>query len=98
MQSTELPPRFVLEVPDSSLAPNLPRGTSVVFECADRAEPGDCVLVKAASGTRYIRRYAQGRDGQWLAQAIDPAFVTLQSGAHGLVVEAVMAWRAERRV
>lgn len=98
MQSIELPERFVVESPDDALAPNLPRGTAVVFERVDRAEPGDCVLVEDKRGARYMRRYAQGVGGVFFAQAINEVYASLSSDEDGLRVLAVMAWRAERRV
>lgn len=98
MQSQELPPLFVLVTPDDALAPNLTRGTPVVFERGVRAEPGDCILVRTAAGQRYMRRLVQGRGENWVAQALDPAYVTLTRDEDGLEIEAVMAWRAERRV
>lgn len=98
MQSSELPTRFVIEVPDDALSPNLPRGTAVVFERAERAEPESCVLVRDAGGVRYVRRLEQGRAGQWVARAINEAYVTLHSDVDGLKIEAVMRWRAESRI
>lgn len=98
MQSKELPERFVIEAPDEALTPSLPRGTSVVFERASTAQPGDCVLVQDSRGARYMRRYVQGVGGAFTAQAINDAYVSLESARDGLQVLAVMAWRAERRV
>lgn len=98
MQSKELPERFVVETPDDALAPNLPRGTAVVFERAGAAQPGECVLVQDSRGQRYMRRYVQGIGGAFTAQALHDAYVTLDSARDGLRVLAVMAWRAERRV
>lgn len=98
MQSKELPEQFVIETPDDALTPSLPRGTSVVFERASTAQPGDCVLVQDSRGARYMRRYVQGVGGAFKAQAINDAYVTLDSIRDGLRVLAVMAWRAERRI
>lgn len=98
MQTDDLPERFVVETPDDALAPNLPRGTAVVFERAGAAQPGECVLVQDNRGARYMRRYVQGVGGAFTAQALNDAYVTLESGHDGLTVLAVMAWRAERRV
>jgi hypothetical protein len=98
MQTDDLPERFVVEVPDDALAPNLPRGTAVVFERASLPQPGECVLVQDSRGARYMRRYVQGVGGAFTAQALNDAYVTLGSGRDGLKVLAVMAWRAERRV
>lgn len=98
MQTKELPERFVVETPDDALAPSLPRGTAVVFERAIAPQPGECVLVEDSRGARYMRRYVQGIGGAFAAQALNDAYVTLDSGRDGLRVLAVMAWRAERRV
>lgn len=98
MQSEELPSRFVVAVPDDALAPRLARGTLLVFERSDTAQPGQCVLAQDARGSRYIRRFAQGVGGTWEAQALNDAFVTLRSDRDGLQVLAVMAWRAESHI
>lgn len=98
MQSQELPDRFVVESPDDALAPNLPRGVAIMFERATVPQPGDCVLVEDSRGARYMRRYVQGIGGAFAAQAINDAYVSLDSVRDGLRVLAVMAWRAERRV
>ncbi len=98
MQSEELPAQFVLEVPDGALGQKLPQGTRVVVERADAAAPGECVLVADKRGGRYIRRYVQAPGGEFEAQALDDAYVSLHSARDGLQVLAVMVWRAERRV
>lgn len=98
MQSEDLPERFVLEAPDDALAPNLPRGTPVVFAKTSHARPGECVLVQDSRGQRYIRRFVQGVGGAFSAQALHDAYVSLDSARDGLRVLAVMEWRAERMV
>lgn len=97
MQGYELPKAFVIEIPDGALASRLPRGTRAVFESGLTPQPGDFVLVRDASGARFVRRYAQGRGDSWQAAALDASYVTLDSKQDGLVVEAVMAWEAPRR-
>lgn len=98
MQSKELPERFIVESPDDALSPRLPRGTAVVFERASTAQPGECVLVRDKRGATHMRRYVQGIGPAFTAQALNDAYASLDSERDGLVVLAVMAWRAERRV
>jgi transcriptional regulator with XRE-family HTH domain len=98
MQSKELPERFIVESPDDALSPRLPRGTAVVFERADTAQPGECVLVRDKRGATHMRRYVQGLGVSFTAQALNDAYASLESERDGLQVVAVMAWRAERRV
>jgi predicted XRE-type DNA-binding protein len=98
MQSQELPERFIVESPDDALSPRLPRGTAVVFERASAAQPGECVLVRDKRGATHMRRYVQGISAAFTAQALNDAYASLDSERDGLVVLAVMAWRAERRV
>ncbi len=96
MQAEELPPAFVIEVPDNALAPRITRGAKLAFERGVAPQPGNVVLVRDNQGLRYVRRYAQDRGTAWRAQATDEAYMTLESERDGLVVEAVMAWKAER--
>lgn len=98
MQSQELPERFIVESPDDALSPRLPRGTAVVFERASTAQPGECVLVRDKRGATHMRRYVQGIGRAFTAQALNDAYASLESERDGLVVLAVMAWRAERRI
>lgn len=98
MQSQELPERFIVESPDDALSPRLPRGTAVVFERASTAQPGECVLVRDKRGATHMRRYVQGVGPGFTAQALNDAYASLDSERDGLVVLAVMAWRAERRI
>jgi hypothetical protein len=98
MQTSDLPDQFVIRVPDDALSPNLPRGTEVIFERAGSAHPGECVLIEDGRHQRHLRRYVQGLDGTYTAQAINGAYVNLESVRDGLKILAVMAWRAERTI
>lgn len=46
-------------------------------------------------GRRYIRRYAEGPNGTWLAQALSEGYVSLDSKADGLILLAVMTGRLD---
>lgn len=90
---TDLPEQFTASVPDDALMPGTPRGTMFVFETGAPPVPGSAVIVKDAAGRLYMRRYAEGI-GQWLAQATNSAYATLESERDGLTVVAVATWRA----
>lgn len=98
MQAGDLPAAFTVAVPDDALAPSLVRGTEVVFKRAERAEPGQCVVVEDRAGARYMRRYTQEPGGAWGAEAINKVYLSLHSETDGLKLLAVMAWRAESRI
>jgi transcriptional regulator with XRE-family HTH domain len=89
----ELPEQFTASVPDDALMPGSPRGTMFVFETGVQATPGSAVIVKDMAGRLYMRRYAEGV-GQWLAQATNSAYATLESERDGLAVLAVATWRS----
>lgn len=93
MRSKEVPAEFAVRMPDGALGERLPEGTALIFKRADKAKPRQCVLVEDKRGQRHIRRYVQGAGGTWHAQALDDAYVSLQSDTHGLRVLAVMTWR-----
>jgi transcriptional regulator with XRE-family HTH domain len=92
-----LPARFRLAVPDDALAPSTPKGTVLIFEPAAPPVFGHGVLVEDAAGVRYVRKYAQGPGGRWLAVANNPAYLTLDS-ADGARVLAAVTWRATGEV
>ena len=93
MQSNDLPAQFVLHMPDEALAPNIPKGLGLVFDCFAKPFPTAGVLVVAGDGRRYVRRFAEAPGGLWLGQAINPAYATLESARDELRVLAVMTGR-----
>lgn len=95
MQTEDLPVQFIVEMPDDALAPNVPKSTRLIFDCGAAASPGMGVLVKDAAGRRHIRRYAQGVGDSWLAQAVNPAYATLDSARDGLAILSVMVGRLD---
>ncbi len=95
MQMDKLPATFVLAMPDDALAPRVLRGTRLIFDTAVRPQPGTGVLVLDAVGRRYVRRYAEGTGGTWLAQAVHDAYATLESARDGLKLLAVMTGRMD---
>lgn len=92
LSAATLPPRFRLAVPDDALAPGTPRGTVLIFSTSAQPAFGHGVLVQDAGGSRYVRRYAQGPGGRWVAEARNSAYLTLDSAA-GLQVLAVVVGR-----
>jgi len=95
MQADELPDRFVLPMPDAALHPKIVKGTELIFSRATPPAPGLGVLVQDQGGRRYIRRYAEGLGGAWVAQAINGAYATLESDRDGLQLLAVMTGRLD---
>lgn len=92
MQTKELPPAFVLEVPDGALAGRYEQGTRIVFERGAAAKIGKPVLVQDRDGLRWVRIYGNVRGERWQAIATDAAHISLDSEADRLVVLAVAKW------
>ena len=88
-RDTVFPRYFTLAVPDEAMAPNLPRGTMLIFETGAAPEIGDTVLVSDASGTRHVRKYCQVRGAHWEAQAINADYASFESERDGLAIVAV---------
>lgn len=95
--ASDLPKRFSLPMPDDALAPSTPRGTLLLFETAAAPVFGHGVLVEDNAGQRYVRKYAQGPGGRWLAVANNAAYLSLDS-ADGVRVLAAVTWRATGEV
>lgn len=72
---TTLPDKFALTMRDGSMAPGLARGTEVVFQKTDDAEPGQIVLIRASSGY-HVRELRMQADGSKLAAAFSSAWPT----------------------
>lgn len=91
MQSTELPPLFMVAMPDDSMSPRIERGTELIFSRTDAPGPGKGVLVRDQAGQLHVRRYRQGSGGQWIAQAVNEAdFAPLDSERQQLQIVAVL--------
>lgn len=87
-----LPKRFKLAMPDDALSPHTPRGVVLIFSTGQEPIFGHGVLVEDAAGQRYVRRYAQGPAGRWIADVHNNAYLALDS-AEGLKVLAVVTGR-----
>ena len=99
VQLKELPDRFRLAVPDDALAPNTPRGVVLIFSRDIEASVGAGVLVEdEATGQRYIRMYAEGPGGSWVAAARAEGYISLSSQHHRLRVLAVVEAKVDSRV
>lgn len=73
----KLPELFRCEMPDDALRASTPKGT--VLLCSTTAVPvfGKGVVVVDKAGIPYVRRYAQGPGGSWLAEADGAGFMAL---------------------
>ncbi len=80
---------FQTQMPDASMAPEIPRGAQIIFVTGVAPEPGDFVLVADADDRTYVREYRELKPGHWQAHAINPAFLPLDSAEHALRVLAV---------
>lgn len=89
LMTTPLDSEFQTDVPDASMAPELPAGARILLITGVEPEPGDFVLVTDRVGNHYLREYRQLRPGSWQAHAINPAYLPLDSAKDGLTVIAV---------
>lgn len=92
-----LPQEFETELPDNAMAPEAPKGARVIMLKRADAEPGDWVLVTDSLGQHYFREYRLVRPGQWVAHALNPAYLPLDSEVHGLRVLAIFDGMRGRR-
>jgi len=87
-----LPDRFITLMPDDQAAPRCPAGAQCVWSTLKPARPGRIVLAKDRHGQLHAREYKQGKaPGQWIASAVNPAYVSLESEEDGLEVVATLA-------
>lgn len=93
LQSEKLPATFTVAMPDEALSPRIARGTELIFSTTATPAPGKGVLVQDSNGKRYVRRYGEGLAGAWMAQAVNDAYVSLDSARDGLTLLAVMTGR-----
>ncbi|HOB93665.1 MAG TPA: hypothetical protein PK306_02605 [Aquabacterium sp.] len=87
-----LPPRFLLAMPDDSLAPTTPKGTVLICSTGVAPAVGAGVLIEDAAGQRYVRRLTRMDGPQWTAEARRTGFQAL-SNAPGMVLRAVVVGR-----
>ena len=81
--------RYALE--DDALAPELPKGTDLVWSTTKKPSVGSVVLVVDEHDQLHARRYAQGRSpSEWTARAPNPNYASLS--ADGLRIAAVAAY------
>lgn len=98
VQSLELPSRFKLAVPDDALAPTTPKGVILIFSTELRPAVGTGVLVQDETGRRYIRMFAEGPGGTWIAAARAEGYLSLDSRQHQLRILAVVEAKVDGRV
>jgi transcriptional regulator with XRE-family HTH domain len=70
-----VPDKFALTLRDGAMHPGLTKGTEVIFEAAEAAEPGQIVLARAAGGY-HVRQLRLQADGSVLAAALSAAWPT----------------------
>jgi phage repressor protein C with HTH and peptisase S24 domain len=85
-----LPPVFWLPMPDDAMAPRLAAGDSAKITVGLHPRPGDGVLLRDTGGNLFVRLYRVRNPGEWTAQAINPAFASLDAGRDDLVVIGVV--------
>lgn len=96
--STDLVGLFQTQMADDSMAPELPKGSTVAFMAGIEPRAQDFVLVKDGDDNLYVREMRQGRPGRrWQAYALNTAYLPLDSENDSLEVLAVFHGRLERR-
>lgn len=91
LSAAPLPRRFRLAVPDDAMAPNAPRGTGLIFSTEATPKFGRGILVEDSTGQRYVRRYAQGPGGRWVAEPRNSAYLAIDSADGAKVLAVVVA-------
>lgn len=92
-----LPTSFCTSMPDTSMAPELRKGATLVFLTDCKPVPGDFVLLSDRHGHAYVREYRQTRPGSWEAHAVNPSYLPMYSDRDGLRVMAVFNGALGRR-
>lgn len=96
MSGKSVPDLFRTVLTDDALAPDLPRGSEVVWTTRRRIAPGRIMLLRDAHQQVHARVCHQGRSpGTWTANANNSAFVNFSNTDPGLVVLAVYKGRLE---
>lgn len=94
--TNNVPDVFVAVLIDDAMAPDYPRGSEIVWTTRRRLAPGRMVLVRDRHGQTHARQCHQGRvPGQWLAAAVNPAYVSFDSVQDQLQLVAVYKGRLE---
>lgn len=97
LMDSQLEREFQTTVPDSAMAPDVPKGATIICVTGIAPEPGDFVLVADSTGIIGLREYRLLRPGVWEAHARHPSFLPLRSDAHGLTIIAVFDGMRGRR-
>lgn len=97
LMSSPLEAEFQTVMPDHSMAPDVPKGTRIMFITGVQERGGDFVLLCDKEGNHYVREYKQIVPNQWQAHAKNAAFLPLDSVANGLRVLAVYDGMRGRR-
>lgn len=69
---------YAFQLDDDALAPDMPRGTELVFDVAKQPNPGSVVLVLDSHGELHAREYRQDPAG-WVAAAVNRAYASFSS-------------------
>lgn len=103
VMNPKLPQRFVVEMIDESMAPDIRRGDLLEIDVELRPDPGDAVLVENAVGFWFVRTYQEVRPGQWRGVASHRAYADfdLDDPEHkvvGVVVQVTQRGRRSTRL
>lgn len=91
----QLPPMFVIAMPDGSLTGHIEKGASLIFATDLEPKPGKTVLVADATGNLSVRVYTVVAGNHWQAHAKAPGYLALDSETHGLRILATLKWRED---
>lgn len=87
------PERFMLAMPDGSLAGDVEKGDEMVFESGRAPRVGRPVIVEdETTEKRYVRLYAEAKEG-WRAIATSDAYVSFRSDMDKIKILASLRWR-----
>lgn len=88
-----LPRLFRVTMPDDAMKPKAPQGRWVAFERTVTADAGKRVLVRAADGRIYFRKYkVLETGGRWAATPDNDSYPPLFSDTDGLMIMARMLY------
>lgn len=91
-----VPDVFRTVLADDALAPDMPRGTEVVWTTKRRPQPGRVMLLRDAHGQIHARMCHQGHaPGHWRALATSRVYVDFDSDEPGLTLLAIYKGRLE---
>ena len=98
MSLEPLPTVFCAAIPDDAMAPEFPKGCTVLFSTTEGpARPRDAVLVRDQQGNLYFREFQQRTPQHFMAAATGGGVLPLDSQTDGLAVVAICVGKWGRR-